>query len=98
MVGSYGLGKGGEMTGLSAWDDVRELVRGTLCRKGDLEESTPIHETLIRRGQNPCGVEFLMNVGRAIRLSAIWVIDEGRVLFYDANQQRFAQEQVGSQE
>jgi hypothetical protein len=75
-------------------DSLREWIHTKLCQRGDLDCSTPMWETSIRRNGIRCGIEFTMLAPRQVRLSAIWVFGENRVLFYDPDSKRFSVEPV----
>ena len=77
------------MLELSRFDDLRKYVHQTLCAHADLEDSTPLWEGDIVRGGIPLGIEFQLLAPRSVRLSAIWEAIENRILFYDAEMQRF---------
>ncbi len=77
---------------LPTLEKLRQHVRETLCAHDKLDlESTPFFQGLvIRRGQ-PCGLFFEVQGPRLLRLYALWVAEENRVLFYDHAGQRYAE-------
>jgi hypothetical protein len=71
-------------------ESLRDLVLETLCGKELLEPTqTPLYEAITWRSGQPCGVFFSVEGPRLVRLYALWVSDEDRILFYDASGERF---------
>jgi hypothetical protein len=67
-------------------------VRATLCQHDQLDpEQTPLHQTVITRAGRPCGLFFSVHGPRMVKTYAVWAGEEGRILFYDSQGQRFAQ-------
>jgi len=71
-------------------DQLRSFVREMLCAKENLvSEQFPINEVVLRRGEESCGLQFLLFGPRSIRLGAIWATDHNVVYFYAANGERY---------
>jgi hypothetical protein len=71
-------------------DELREFVRETLCAKENLvSEQFPMNEIVLRRGEQSCGLQFLLFGPRSIRLGAIWAADHNVIYFYAANGERY---------
>ena len=75
---------------LFSLDELREYVHRTLCRRENLlAEQSPLGELpLMREGRN-CGIQFIVQGPRAVRLSAIWASDLNVIYFYDARGERY---------
>ncbi len=82
------------MARFSGFEDLEEFVREILCRRADLDHSTPMVRHYLHRQSRLCAVEFTLVAPRAVRLSAIWDLRAARVLFYDQNLERFQVETV----
>jgi hypothetical protein len=78
-----------QMLELSTFPELAAYVRGVLLHKGDLDEATPMIERTLFRGGEAVGVEYALLAPRSIRLSAVWSVEESRILFYDAELARF---------
>jgi hypothetical protein len=77
---------------LSTLDDLRAHVLDTLCRHGQLDTSqTPLHQAVIQRSGRPCGLYFVVLGPRQVKTYAVWAGEERRILFYDSNNNRFAE-------
>jgi hypothetical protein len=71
-------------------DELRLFIREMLCAKENLvSEQFPINEIVLRRGEQSCGLQFLLFGPRSIRLGAIWAADHNVVYFYAANGERY---------
>lgn len=71
-------------------DDLRIFIREVLCAKENLlSEQFPVNESLLKRGDKPCGMQFLLFGPRSIRLGAIWASDHNVLYFYAANGERY---------
>jgi hypothetical protein len=71
-------------------DELRLFVRETLCAKENLvSEQFPMNEIVLRRGEQSCGLQFLLFGPRSIRLGAIWAADHNVIYFYAANGERY---------
>lgn len=82
------------MARFSGFEDLEEFVREILCRRADLDHSTPMVRHYLTRQGRLCAVEFTLVAPRAVRLSAIWDPRAARILFYDQNLERFQVETV----
>jgi len=72
--------------------ELRQFVLEVLCAKDNLDPSqTPLHQARVVRREKPCGMFFQVHGPRMLKNYAIWVSDEGRILFYDCNGVRFAE-------
>jgi hypothetical protein len=77
---------------LPTLDQLRDHVRQVLCRQDQLDpEQTPLDQTVILRSGRPCGLFFQVRGPRSVRTYAVWAGEEGRILFYDSQGQRFSQ-------
>ncbi len=82
-------------------DDVRSLdalrayVHATLCRKENLlADQFHLSELqLVKRGR-PCGLQFILQGPRSVRLGAIWAADHNVIYLYDAQGVRYAKERL----
>lgn len=71
-------------------DELRLFIREMLCAKENLvSEQFPINEIVLRRGEQSCGLQFLLFGPRSIRLGAIWAADHNVIYFYAANGERY---------
>ena len=58
---------------LSTLDELRCFVEQTICdQKQLLRGAFPLHEKLLVRNGEPCGLHFTLNGLRAVQFSAIW--------------------------
>jgi hypothetical protein len=73
--------------------DLKEYVYRTLCRDHELlADAFPTSESVLRRGSSEsCGMMFCLHGPRAVKYSAIWERDKGRVLFYGPSGKRYQQ-------
>lgn len=70
--------------------ELRSFIREMLCAKENLiSEQFPVNETILRRGEEPCGLQFQLFGPRMIRLGAIWATDHNVIYFYAANGERY---------
>jgi hypothetical protein len=80
---------------LRSVDDLRRYVRHTLCQHENLvPEQFQLGETSLSRGGEPCGLQFVLNGPRNVRLGAVWAADHNQLYFYDARGERFHKEQL----
>jgi hypothetical protein len=72
--------------------ELRRHVLEILCGHDHLDpDQTPLHESvLLRRGQ-PCGLFFQVQGPRLLKTYAVWAGEEGRLLFYACTGERFAE-------
>jgi hypothetical protein len=76
---------------LPTLEQLRLYVRATLCQHDQLDpEQTPLHHSVITRSGRPCGLFFQVQGPRMVKTYAVWAGEEGRILFYDSQGQRFA--------
>jgi hypothetical protein len=74
---------------LSTWEALREFVHTELCHLDQLDPiQTPLFQTTISRGRGIRAIMFHIEGPRLLRTSAVWSIDESRLLFYDSTGQR----------
>lgn len=71
-------------------DELRAFVHKCLCAKENLlEDQFGMVEAPIVRGDRRCGIQFLLQGPRAVRLSAVWTSDRNEVFLYDAAGERY---------
>jgi hypothetical protein len=69
---------------------LESYVKAQLCQRDRLDpRHTPLFRTLISRHGRPAGYLFEVQGPRLLRLSAIWVEPESRILFYDSTGSRY---------
>jgi hypothetical protein len=79
-----------EVEAIRSLDDLRAFVHKKLCdRENILQEQFGLRETSLKRCGRLCGMQFLLQGPRSVRLEAIWVADHNTVYFYDARGARF---------
>ena len=72
--------------------ELRRHVLECLCAHDQLApEQTPLHQSVITRSGQPCGLFFQAQGPRLVKTYAVWAGHEGRVLFYDSTGRRFAE-------
>jgi hypothetical protein len=77
---------------LPTLDELRQYVRTVLCEHDQLDpDQTPLLQGLVKVGDRPCGLFFEVQGPRMVRSHAVWAGEEGRILFYDSQGQRFHQ-------
>ena len=77
---------------LPTLEELRRYVLDTLCSHDRLDPSqTPLRHALIQRRGRPCGLFFQAQGPRRLQTYAVWAGEEGRILFYDATGDRFAE-------
>jgi hypothetical protein len=75
---------------LFSLDELREYIHRTLCRRENLlPDQSPLGELPLTRSGASCGIQFILQGPRAVRLSAIWASDLNVVYFYDTRGERF---------
>jgi len=74
---------------LSQW------VHETLCSQENLltDQFQTVEMPLIRKGKM-CGIQFLLQGPRNVRLGAVWASDHNLIYFYDAQGQRYCKTQL----
>ncbi len=73
------------------FEAVREFIRGELCEKNQLEKDAfQMAERLLTRKGQPCGFYFCIYGPRSVRLTAVWDLHKGSILFYDSLGRRAA--------
>jgi hypothetical protein len=71
------------------WETLRRTIHERLCRRDRLDPgSTPLATARVKRCGRTCGYWFEARGPRAIKAFALWVGDEGRVLFYNSAGER----------
>jgi hypothetical protein len=80
---------------LRSVDDLRRYVHETLCQHENLVADQFVLQqlTLTRSGQR-CGLQFILQGPRNVRLGAVWAADRNQLFFYDACGRRFGKEQL----
>ncbi len=77
---------------LPTLDELCRHVRTVLCQHDQLDpEQAPLSQDVITRSGRPCGLFFQVQGPRMVKAYAVWAGEEGRILFYDSQGQRFAQ-------
>jgi hypothetical protein len=68
---------------IATLEELRRFVADRLCQLESLkvDEFQLTQQVLFRAGK-PCGIYFTLHGPRALRLSAIWEMDQNSVLFY----------------
>uniref|UniRef100_A0A7C2P3Q9 Uncharacterized protein n=1 Tax=Schlesneria paludicola TaxID=360056 RepID=A0A7C2P3Q9_9PLAN len=80
---------------LRSVDDLRRYVHDKLCQHENLvPEQFALQEIRLTRGGQPCGLQFVLNGPRNVRLGAVWASDHNQLYFYDARGRRFGKEQL----
>jgi hypothetical protein len=75
---------------LSSLDDLRVFVQRTICdRRQLLLGAFQLHEEILVRQGEPCGLHFTLSGPRAVQFAAIWDATRHAILFYDCNGDRF---------
>ncbi len=83
------------LTAIRNLDDLRAFVHKTLCaRENILQDQFGLKETLLIRSGQECGLHFLVQGPRSVRLEAIWVTDRNTLYFYDARGSRYLKLQL----
>jgi hypothetical protein len=81
---------------LPTLEQLCQHVRDVLCRHDQLDpEQTPLGQSVITRSGRPCGLFFQLQGPRRVRTYAVWAGEEGRILFYDSQGARFAEDRLG---
>jgi hypothetical protein len=64
-------------------EELRQYIADTLCSLELLKsDQFELSQQVLRRGSKLCGIYFCLQGPRALRLSAIWDIDQDNVFFY----------------
>lgn len=75
---------------LFSLDELRDYVHRTLCRHENLlQDQSPLGESPLVRGGKSCGIQYIVQGPRSVRLSAIWASDVNMLYFYDTRGERF---------
>lgn len=71
-------------------NQLRKFVSHTLCQWNDIEVGVfHITESVITRGERPCGIFFCLHGPRSVKLTAIWETDKNTILFYGSTGEKF---------
>lgn len=74
---------------------VRNYVNQILCLRDNLEVgSFELTELPLRRGSTVCGLYFCLHGPRLLRLTAIWEMESGTILFYGSQGEKFMKTQI----
>jgi hypothetical protein len=85
----------GSVAAVGSIDKLRQLVLETLCTRDRLDpKQTLLQQAVIVRRGKPCGMMFQIQGPRMLRSHAVWAGDEHRILFYDSNGERFAENRL----
>lgn len=75
---------------LPTLEDLRRYVHQTLCDHDKLDPlQAPLHQAVINRKGEPCGILFEVRGPRRLKTYAVWAGDEDRILYYDSTGTRF---------
>lgn len=86
-----------QIVATETFDVVKEFVRGELCENNQLEKDAfQMSERLLTRQGKPVGFYFCIYGPRSVRLTAVWDLHSGIVLFYDSLGRRAASHPVPS--
>ena len=70
---------------LPTLEDLASYVHRELCKLDALDPAhTPLHRGNVKRAGKPAAVLFHIEGPRLLRTSAVWSIDENRILFYNS--------------
>jgi len=79
-------------TEVGSMADLKYFVYQTLCRDHQLLlNAFPTSETVIKKGNDDCGIMFCLHGPRMVKFSAIWEKEKNRVLFYGPTGKRYMQ-------
>jgi hypothetical protein len=74
---------------LPTLDELGKFVRRTLCQHDNLDpDQTAFFRTPMVRGGRVTGFVFHVEGPRLLRTSAVWAVDDGRLVFYDSTGQK----------
>jgi hypothetical protein len=77
---------------LPTLEALRTHVLKTLCEHDQLDPAqTPMLQAIIKRSGRACGLYFVVQGPRLVKTYAVWAGEEHRILFYDSNNNRFAE-------
>lgn len=80
---------------VQAYDQLRALIHQKLCEKENLmEEEFHLFEMPLRKREKPCGVQFVLQGPRNVRLGGIWAFEHNTVYLYDARGIRYEKMQL----
>jgi hypothetical protein len=84
-------------SGIQTMDALRRYVHEQLCRHENLvaDQFALQMIPLIRKGQL-CGMQFLLQGPRSVRLGAVWAADHNYLYLYDARGERFQKEKLAA--
>jgi len=78
-------------------DELCRYVHETLCRHENLvAEQFALRTTALTRMDRPCGLQFLLQGPRSVRLGAVWSADQNQVYFYNARGERFLKQTLAA--
>lgn len=79
-----------ELEDLSTIVELREHIHQVLCAQENLlGDQFQLLEIPLTRNGLPCGVQYVLQGPRQVRLSAVWASDRNQVFYYDAAGERF---------
>jgi len=83
------------LTQVSNVDALRSFVNDTLCEHYELKlDAFEMTERVLHRGGRPCAIYFCLHGPRAVKFTAIWEMDQNRLLFYGSTGERFLKMQL----
>ena len=69
----------------TVFDELQTYIHEQLCDLDQLDiEQTPLKQMPLMRGKKLCGIVFHAEGPRLLRTSAVWALEEARVIFYDS--------------
>ena len=77
---------------LTTPESLSRFVRDMLCSHDRLDPvQTPMYQAVMKRHGRPCGLMFHIEGPRLLKTSAVWAVEEHRILFYDSIGNRFGE-------
>lgn len=86
------------MSSVRSLNDLRDFVHQELCRfENLLAEQFQLTESRIFRHGELCGLQFMLQGPRSVRLNAVWAADKNDLYLYNARGERCAKLKVATQ-
>lgn len=86
-----------EIAEIQTIQQLHAYVHAVLCRRENLlEEMFTTHARPLLRGGDVCGLQYLLQGPRCVKLSAVWAADQNVLYCYDANGQRYLKERLSN--
>ncbi|MBA4032498.1 MAG: hypothetical protein C0478_16635 [Planctomyces sp.] len=84
-----------DISSVRSLEDLRAFVHQELCRfENLLIEQFQLSESRILRNGELCGLQFMLQGPRNVRLNAVWAADNNDLYFYNTRGERFAKLRV----